>query len=93
MIIGFLLAAAVAGATPAETGPAQTPPAQAQVAATTQTNDLDKMVCKRITPTGTRLGGEKVCKTRREWLDITRQSRDALDSNVNRGLQENPPGG
>lgn len=40
-----------------------------------ETGDPDREVCKKITYTGSRLGGERVCKTAREWGDLQRQSR------------------
>lgn len=35
----------------------------------------DKVVCKRVGGTGWRLGGERICKTVREWDGISDESR------------------
>jgi hypothetical protein len=62
-------------------------------AATTTTNsgDLDKMVCRTLTPaTGTRLGVRRECRTQREWDDIRQQSQK--ETNRMEGFTTQPQG-
>lgn len=42
-------------------------------------NDDQKMVCKNMGETGSRLGGKKVCKTKAQWADEKAQLRNAID--------------
>jgi hypothetical protein len=52
---------------------------------------LDEVVCKtQPPPTGTRVGGTRVCKTNREWL----QDEDALNRarNNEQQMENNMPG-
>lgn len=81
-------AAAASGATTA-------PTASQQAAATPKVDpahDPDKVICHYITPTGSRLGGQKVCHTRREWNQNTQDSQDALNHATGAALQRSPPG-
>jgi hypothetical protein len=54
--------------------------------------DADKVVCRMITPTGQRLGGERVCHTKAEWEDISRRARDDTTSTQMRGMEGGVPG-
>lgn len=56
MLVGMMFAAAVASV-----------PAPADAA---QADSPDRMVCRKMTYTGSRLGATKVCKTRQEWNEI-----------------------
>lgn len=69
--IAFLLAAAAVVATPAI---ASTPGAQDQAAV--QVKPADKVVCRFVNSTGSRLSRQKECHTRAEW---DRQSEEAAD--------------
>lgn len=40
--------------------------------------DPNAKICQHMEETGSRLGGQKVCKTRREWADIAAANRDAV---------------
>lgn len=44
-----------------------------------------KLICRRAPVMGSRLGGRKVCATRKEWDEQRRKSQDNLDS-LQRGL-------
>jgi hypothetical protein len=72
--------------------PPQTAPQPTSVPATTAENDpeLDKVVCKKVDVPGTRIGGKKVCKTKREWADIQRQTAEGVRSAQDAGLRNNP---
>lgn len=50
-----------------------------QPAAAAADPDADKVVCKKVDTTGSRLSKEKVCKTRAEWLDVRRRDKDDED--------------
>lgn len=49
--------------------------------------DPNERVCRTITYTGSRLGGERVCKTRREWVELTERSRERTDEVVQGALR------
>jgi len=82
---GLLAAASIAMA---QTEPgAATPPASATTVApaTVKASPEDKVVCKTEIPTGSRLGGQKVCMKKSDW---TAQAQD-----VRRQRQFAPPAG
>ena len=78
-------AATAPGAAPPQpaVAPVSAPPAAAAQAAAT-VDPLDQTVCRHMEETGTRLGGAKVCHTRREWAQMTRDSRRMTEQ-----IQEN----
>ena len=41
--------------------------------------DPNEVVCERQEEIGTRLGGQKVCKTRAEWAEERRAARQDID--------------
>ncbi len=43
-----------------------------------EVGDPDRKICKKITITGTRLGAEKICKSARQWAELQRESREAV---------------
>lgn len=92
-VSGLLFAAAQMWVAPAwaadtPTAPAAdqaTTPAQAEQTAAEQQPpaadpDADKVICKKLPPeTGTHLGREKVCHTKREWDEMTAESKAELE--------------
>ncbi|MDE2184253.1 MAG: hypothetical protein KGJ78_14630 [Alphaproteobacteria bacterium] len=71
-------AMAVGGAYAADSGTAQ--PAATTDQNSSQTSDLNEIICKQMgPPTGSRLGNKKVCQTRKRWLELERQTQDQLD--------------
>ena len=46
------------------------------IEATTPDGKTEKLVCKRIVTTGSRLGGPRVCRTRAEWDADEIQARE-----------------
>ncbi len=44
--------------------------------ATTAKSDSDKLVCKKQEEVGSRLGGKKVCMTKKQWDEQSRLSRE-----------------
>ena len=61
------------------------------VAVSTDTAELDRIVCERQEQIGTRLGGRKVCKTIREWQEQQRNHREDVER-VQRNLNTEPSG-
>lgn len=72
--------------------PQQQPASQpTTVPATTEgESNREKMICKKVDVPGTRIGGKKVCKTKREWDQIQRDSADAARRTQDAGLRNNP---
>lgn len=54
---------------------APTAPAAKRAAA----NPENQMVCKTETPTGSRLGGHKICMTKADWYQISNGARENMD--------------
>lgn len=54
--------------------------------------DPNEMVCRTITATGSRLGGNRVCHTRAEWDVIARAGRDAANDATRSGLRQTQRG-
>jgi hypothetical protein len=102
LALGFAVSISAAGGalaqgvtTPPTSDPTQpqTAPQPATVPATTAANndpELDKVICKKVDVPGTRIGGKKVCKTKREWNDIQRQTAEGVRSAQDAGLRNNP---
>lgn len=79
LLLSAAIAVAAPGDPPAQPAPGtsstegQTPPATPSPSETTpkpadDEDNPDAIVCKRVQPAvGSRLGGQKVCKTRRQW--------------------------
>ena len=57
-------------------------PTQVQVAKTQKPQD--KVVCRSINTTGSRISSERVCKTRAEWDADADATRDALENGPRR---------
>lgn len=71
MILSMFLLQAAAAASP-------------DVATATVDADENKTVCKTIAPTGSRLGGKRVCMSKKEWKRLNEENekgvRDIQDS-------------
>lgn len=39
----------------------------------------DKLICKTVKEMGSRLGGKRVCRTKEQWAEDKRHSRDVVD--------------
>jgi hypothetical protein len=65
ILISLVLLQATTAAPPAATQTASTPPEDARI------------VCKTITPTGSRLGGERICLPKREWRRLHESGQEA----------------
>lgn len=64
---------------------AQTPPAETATAA--NADPKDQLICKRQKTPGSRIGSEKVCRTKAEWEQIRIQSRFELERIQNSGFK------
>ena len=91
-------------AQPQTAAPAQQPatapapaavPAQAQVASATAPAKKefhpDDMVCRVYEVTGTRIGKQRICKTRQQWIEDTRAAQENLRNMQNQNAAQ--PGG
>ena len=87
----IVLTAGPSLADPAQNTPGAAPSASSTTTATSA-RDPNKMICKSEIPTGSRLGGHKVCRTRAEWADIARDAKDQLDNVSIHADQMNPQG-
>jgi hypothetical protein len=100
LFISILLASALGG-----TGFAQTAPANPPTGATASQDatpavvpikhgyDPDTVICKWTDQIGTRLGRSKVCLTRAQWEQQTRDAQDDLFDSTRRGGEGGVPGG
>jgi hypothetical protein len=89
---GSALAESVTTSPPSNPSPPQTAsqPASGPVIKEGGDPELDKVICKKVDVPGTRIGGKKVCKTKREWNQIQRDTADAVRSSQDAGLRNNP---
>jgi hypothetical protein len=75
------LAGGAAAADPATTtSGAAGPPPQTTAAAPPKKHgfDANTVICKRETPTGTRIGGQEICMTVAQWDAVQREDEDAF---------------
>ncbi len=95
-LIGMMAAAAaVAGAEPP--APAASPPsppaASAPAPATPAVVDsMDKIQCRRLEETGTRLGSRRICMTLHDWASLSREARIMTEDVQNRAGTTKTPG-
>jgi hypothetical protein len=93
-------AAAMADPAPATSGDQASAPPTPAAAGTTGTDapkakpahDPNQMICRTILPTGSRLGGQKVCQTRHDWDEQAKAGRDTVDHVTSRANQFSPNG-
>jgi len=81
---------------------ATSPADQTQQASATQTAPLsagqppppkaDPMICKWSEEIGTRLGNHRICHTKSEWAQISRDAQDQLEDSLRRADEGAPPG-
>jgi hypothetical protein len=75
IVAGVLILAAAPAI--AQTAPAQAP--KSQPVASTDTSDVNRVVCKREDSIGSRLAAKRVCLTVQEWKDREYHHRDATE--------------
>ncbi|MEO1244020.1 MAG: hypothetical protein AAFX54_19085 [Pseudomonadota bacterium] len=54
--------------------------------------DMDRIICKRTIPTGTRFG-RKECRSAREWREMREAVQSIMDEGQRRNLQSDVPRG
>ena len=69
------------------------PPAQQAQTAAKSNNPDDKVVCRFINTTGSRLSGEHVCKTRAQWAREADMVRDEFENGPRRPSGDPTPFG
>ena len=57
---------------------APAPGSSTTASSATPANDPHKLICRRLEQTGSRLGSTKVCMTKVEWAEKTRQDQEDL---------------
>ena len=87
-----MMAAAVAAAGDAPSAPTPVSPATVTAPKPVDDNPMTKVECRRMDETGTRLGSKRICMTRQEWLDMTREARTMTESAQARGGMVKTPG-
>ncbi len=92
-MISIMAAGMLAATSSDATLPEQPSAAATAAAVAAQEKAEDKIVCKRITPTGTRLGGERVCKPKSYWDNVQRDAQRGVGQHQIRGMQANPGAG
>ncbi len=77
---------------PATAPGVQAPTAQGDGA--TETSYLDRVVCKKLPPpTGTMLGGRRICQTERQWREQMKRSQEDIIDTQQKGRGFGGPGG
>ncbi len=82
-----------AAAAPPAPAPVVAPAAQAAPAAEAPAEEAakaDRMVCKSIAPTGSRIA-KKTCRTQSQWEEMARSGREATEMVKLRGAQSVAP--
>jgi hypothetical protein len=79
-VLASLIVMLAAAQAPTETGPATAPP-----------DDL-KIVCKTVTATGSRLGGQRKCLPKKEWRRLHESGQEAARE-IQDSLSKRPPPG
>lgn len=67
-------------------------PATSTAAAPAAVEDEDRMICKMIIPTGSRIG-TKACRSATQWEQMSRDGRDAAERVQRMGNQKPVPNG
>ena len=91
-----LLASALGGGCLAQGAPAASnPPSAANAAVTTPKKtgyDPDAQICKWTETIGSRLDRHRICMTRAQWDQQSRDSQDEINGTERRADQMSPPG-
>jgi len=95
-IIGLMAAAMASSSDPAPTPPsADSLPASSTPAVKPKPkkDPLDKIVCHEDAETGSHLSSAPICKTQRQWNEITAASHKLLEDTTRGGMGYKAPGG
>ncbi len=92
-IIAFSLLSALTLGAPAFAADAPVTDAKkSEATAKPKTYDPDRIVCRAVEQTGSRLGTTRVCRTVAEWDQISKDSRTASDDVQRHSKQQPVPG-
>ena len=91
--VGLAIALVLASTAPtmAEVTAGQPPADSSAQSKKPKQTDLDQVVCRYEEVTGSRLGGHKVCHTRREWEQISADARDSTAQHQSGSFACQPP--
>ena len=81
MAIAAVVGLAADGA--AVTGPAPAP-VKPVAAAKPVVDPMDQTICRTMQETGSLIGGDRVCHTRREWTEMAREGRRTVEDTQSR---------
>lgn len=88
----FVMSALLLSTSPAVAQTAPVQAAQAQEIPSTDSSDVNRIVCRKTEKIGSRLGAKKVCLTVKEWQDRASEDRDET-GRVQRDTQLGLPSG
>ncbi len=83
--LSFAAATAQTTTTPSDIATPSTATAPASADAVGSTGDPNKIICKRTSETGTRLGGKRICQTQNAWDEQARQAQMDIQRAQDRG--------
>jgi len=72
---------------------AQAPAPSQQASATSKSKDPNRIICEREDQLGSRLGGQKVCKTWQQWQQDRAEHRDTLEDVQRKNTSTGIPSG
>jgi hypothetical protein len=91
-LLAVALAATAAAGSPAP-GASGDPASTASMAAPSQTATADdKVTCRTVIVTGSRLGGKRLCHTQEQWRELQRDNQKTISDMQRRGVAERLPG-
>jgi hypothetical protein len=79
LLLTLLFSAPVAAFAATDPAPAPTAASSAGPAPVAKSDPDQKMVCKNITSTGSRLGSHRVCMTKAQWVQQSNDARDTMN--------------
>jgi hypothetical protein len=86
------LGACSSAQTPPASAAAGTPEVASSAAPADPMADPDRMICKNVIPTGSRIG-KRTCMTARNWNQAQKDARDAVDQVQRNSMQTGVKGG
>lgn len=87
-LIATGLVAALGSAARADQAPTAAPPASA-----TAVKPEDRIICKRVDVSGTRIQLPKKCMTKKDWDSLSGRGKEDMDAAVRASLARNAVGG
>ena len=93
LVMAASLATSDAPAASQTAAPPAAPTASSEASPQKVQSKDDRMVCRTILPTGSRLGGTRICRTQAEWTAMSRDAADAVSHAQMNGATGRIPGG